>query len=81
MEHLILSGYIRLFKSLSINLRLRLLKALTESMKGTSNDFDQNKMLLFDELAGSWKDVDDEALIKDIYDNRTSSDRLVNFDD
>lgn len=82
MENLVLSYYMKLFESLSIDSKLALLSALTENVrKNLKRDEEKSKLELLSELAGSWSDIDDEALIKNIYNDRTHSDRAINFDD
>ncbi|MCG8329687.1 MAG: hypothetical protein MI974_18475 [Chitinophagales bacterium] len=82
MENIMLSNYMKLFESLSIDSKLALLAAMTENVRKTLKKGDEkNKVKLLHELAGSWSDVDDDALIKDIYENRTLSDRAINFND
>lgn len=77
-----LSNYMKLFESLSIDSKLALLAAMTENVRKTLKKGDEkDKVKLLHELAGSWSDVDDDALIKDIYENRTLSDRAINFND
>lgn len=72
----------KLFESLSIDSKLALLAAMTENVRKTLKKGDEkDKVKLLHELAGSWSDVDDDALIKDIYENRTLSDRAINFND
>jgi len=82
MNNLVLSNYVRLFETLPIDARLTLLSALSESLRSTfRNKTSARKAELFQQLAGSWADVDDQTMITEIYASRTTSDRELNFDD
>lgn len=82
MGNLMLDNYVRLFESLPIDTRLSLMNALTDSLRSSLTlTSSERKRELFVQLAGAWSDVDDEAMIEDIYSSRTISDRDFNFDD
>lgn len=81
MDNLVLSSYMKLFESLSLDSRLSLITAMTESVRNTIQTEKKSKLELLHELSGAWSDVDDELMIKDIYESRTISERIVNFDE
>lgn len=77
-----LDNYVRLFESLPVDTRLSLMAALTDSLRTSLNQgASARKRELFTQLAGAWSDVDDQAMIEDIYSSRTISDRDLNFED
>lgn len=71
----------RLFESLSIDLKLALLSAMTENVRTSIQTKQKSKLQLLHELADTWSDVDEDRLIKDIYESRTLSHKLVKFED
>jgi len=82
MGNAVLNNYVRLFESLPIDTRLSLMTALTNSLRSSLTPTSpERKRELFVKLAGAWSEVDDEAMIEDIYGSRTLSDRELNFDD
>lgn len=82
MSNAVLNNYVRLFESLPIDTRLSLLTALTESLRSSFTlPSEHRKRELFNRLAGAWSDVDGDAMIEDIYERRTISDRDLSFDD
>lgn len=82
MEKYIISRYLRLFEALSFEVKLELLSKLTENIhKGfKKNDNDKDKHLLLNDLFGAWKEIDDEKMIKGIYESRSISDKSLSFD-
>jgi len=80
MENYIVSRYLRLFEALSIELKLELLSKLTESLHKGFKKPEKDKATLLNELFGAWSDVDDEKMIKEIYNSRSISDKSISFD-
>lgn len=70
----------KLFESLSLDSRLSLISAMTENVRNTIQTEKKSKLELLYELLGAWSDIDDERMIKDIYESGTTSDRIVNFE-
>ncbi len=79
MENIAINRLMRLINSLSIESKLEVLSKLSESLKISINPKNSSKDRLLDELYGAWKDIDDD-LIKDIFKNRSKSDKDISFD-
>ena len=81
MNNITISKYIKLFEPLSLELKIELLSALTDSIKKglVKKEKEVDKEKLGRELFGAWADVDDD-ITAIIYDSRTTSDREINFD-
>jgi len=71
---------IKMFDVLTLEVKLELLSKLTENIKSSFKKPETNKKQLLEELCGAWKDIDEEKMIKDIYEGRTISDKVINFD-
>lgn len=80
MENYNISKYLRLFEALSFEVKLELLSKLTESIHKGFKKPEKDKTVLLNNLYGAWGDVDDEAMIKEIYSSRSTSDKAINFD-
>lgn len=81
MNDMTISKYIKLFEPMSLELKIELLSALTESIKeGLSKKKKEvDKERLSKELFGAWADMDDD-IVDVIYSSRTTSDREINLD-
>ncbi|MEM6264688.1 MAG: hypothetical protein AAGI38_19405 [Bacteroidota bacterium] len=79
MENALISRYLRLVELLSVEMKLELLAALSESIKNGLKKSRADKKLLFDELRGSWSDVGNE-IEEEIYRSRTISDKEISLD-
>jgi hypothetical protein len=80
MENYIISRYLRLFEALSIEVKLELLSKLTESIHKGFKKPQKDKTTLLNELFGAWSDIDDEKIIKEIYNSRSITDKSISFD-
>lgn len=80
MENYIISRYLRLFEALSFEVKLELLSKLTESIHKGFKKPEKDKHILLNELFGAWNEMDDDKMIKDIYDSRSISDKSLSFD-
>lgn len=80
INDLTISKYVKLFEPMSLESKITLLAALTESIKNGLNKKDEvDKESLSEELFGAWADTDDN-IADIIYTSRTSSDREISFD-
>lgn len=80
INDLTISKYVKLFEPMSLESKIALLAALTESIKNGLNKKDEvDKESLSEELFGAWADTDDN-IADIIYTSRTSSDREISFD-
>lgn len=80
MNDLTIFKYIKLFEPMSLESKIALLSALTESIKeGITKKKSVDKESLSRELFGAWADMDDD-IVDIIYSSRTTSDREINFD-
>jgi len=80
MENFIISRYLKMFEALTIEVKLELLSKLTENIKSSFKQPETNKEQLLDELCGAWNDIDEEKMIKDIYESRTISNKVISLD-
>jgi len=74
MENAIISRYMKMLAPLSTELKLEIIKKLTDSLKldFSPKEIDSEKNDLLEKLGGAWKDSDD-ILIDDIYNSRSMS--------
>ncbi|MFK7932721.1 MAG: hypothetical protein AB8G22_04380 [Saprospiraceae bacterium] len=83
MNDLIVARYMRLLEPLSIEIKLELLAQLSTNLKRSllppKKQEPVDKIKLLHELAGSWKDMDDNV-VDDIMQMRTISEREINLD-
>ena len=61
-------------------LKLELLSKLTDSLHKGFKKPEKDKTTLLNELFGAWSEVDDEKMIKEIYNSRSISDKSISFD-
>ncbi len=80
MENILITRYMSLFNTLSLELKLELLSQLTESIKAEVHTKPSaDKEAVIDELFGAWSDTEEE-MTPIIYASRTTSDRHPSFD-
>lgn len=79
MKEVVMNRYLKLFDLLDLESKLELLSKLTENINRTSKEPNQNKMALLEELSGVWSNMDD-SLVKDIYTSRSTSNKIIDFD-
>lgn len=79
MNNVLIDKYVRLLDPLSVDLKLSIITALTESIRKGFESKPTDKEQLFEKLNGAWADVNDD-LESIIYSSRTISDRDINFD-
>ncbi len=81
MNNLLLERYIRWINPLSVENKLALISLISQSIIEKKPDKSlTERQLLFNQLKGSWSDVDD-SIEKIIYNSRTTSEREINFDE
>ncbi|MEM6317615.1 MAG: hypothetical protein AAF960_08085 [Bacteroidota bacterium] len=80
MENYLVARYLKLFEALTMEVKLELLTKLTENVKRSFNEPKPDKNALLEQLYGAWSEIDDEKMIKSIYNSRTISDKGINFD-
>jgi len=80
MDNYIVARYMRMFKTLDLDIKLELLTRITENIKeGVKKKQSIDKVALLEKLSGSWSDVSDN-LTDEIYSTRTLSNKNIQFD-
>ncbi len=79
MNNIALRKYIQMFELLDLETKLELLAKLTDNINRTFKKPKRDKTELLDSLCGSWDDIDD-AIIDEIYNSRTTSNREIELD-